>query len=303
MGRLPLPVTQNPTIDVAALRDALSHTGADVHFDRLHRALYSTDASVYQILPLGVVLPRTEGDIVEIVRICSRIGVPLTARGGGTSQAGQCIGAGVILDCSKHFNRILEINAAEGWARVQSGCVLDDLNEAVKPHGLHFAPDISTSNRATIGGMIANNSSGTHSLIHGKTIDHVLGLRVALADGSIIETRPLNEQELAAKIGKDDLEGAAYRTVQRLAEQHAEEIDRRFPRILRRVGGYNFDSFVFPFSRRPRDDDSGTASPRGRPLNGFDLSRFLVGSEGTLAVTLEAKLRLIPLQNSKAVIV
>jgi FAD/FMN-containing dehydrogenase/Fe-S oxidoreductase len=289
MGRLSLPVTQNPTIDVAALRDALLQTGAEVHFDRLHRALYSTDASVYQIVPLGVVLPRTESDIIEVLRICTQFKVPLTARGGGTSQAGQCIGAGVILDCSKHFNRIVEINQSEGWARVQPGCVLDDLNEAAKPHGLHFAPDISTSNRATIGGMVANNSSGTHSLIHGKTIDHVMGLRVALADGSIIEARPLDEQTLAAKTAQNDLEGAGYRTVQRLASKHAEEIERRFPKILRRVGGYNLDSF----SDRPR---SGA-------LNEFDLSRLFVGSEGTLAVILEAKLRLITLPNARAVIV
>src|SRR5262249_39451177 len=151
------------------------------------------------------------------LRVCSDFRVPLTARGGGTSQAGQPIGPGVILDCSKYLNGVLEINAAERWARVQPGCVLDDLNQAVKPLGLHFAPDISTSNRATIGGMIANNSSGTHSVIHGKTVDHVLELKVLLSDGSVVELRPLAGSELEAKCAQPDREGECYQLVRRLA--------------------------------------------------------------------------------------
>ena len=118
-------------------------------------------------------------------------GVPITARGGGTSQAGQSIGPGVILDCSKHFDRVLEINPVERWARVEPGCVLDDLNLALKPHRLQFAPDVSTSNRATIGGMIANNSSGARSVLYGKTIDHVLELKIILSDGSLVYLKPL----------------------------------------------------------------------------------------------------------------
>src|SRR5262249_19528742 len=132
----------------------------------------------------------------------------------------------------------------ERWARVQPGCVLDDLNLAVKAQSLHFAPDISTSNRATIGGMIANNSSGTHSLIHGKTADHVLELKVLLADGTIIHAQSLDEKGVEAKCRQADLEGAAYREVRSLAKVHAEEIDRRFPKTLRRVGGYNLDLFT-----------------------------------------------------------
>jgi FAD/FMN-containing dehydrogenase/Fe-S oxidoreductase len=282
MSLAQLPMVSGPAqIDVPGLRDALAKTDAELRFDRLSRALYSTDASVYQIVPLGVVLPRSEADMVAIVKECARFRVPLTARGGGTSQAGQAIGPGVVLDCSKHFNAILEINAAERWARVQPGCVLDDLNLAVKPHGLQFAPDISTSNRATIGGMIANNASGTHSLIHGKTIDHVLDMKVALADGSVIQARPLNGAELEAKCAQRDQEGECYGTVRRLATENAGEIERRYPKIVRRVGGYNLDAF-------------GDA---------FDLTRLLVGSEGTLAVTLEAKLRLIELPRAKALLV
>src|ERR1700745_2693755 len=129
-------------------------------------------------------------DVGSWVKRCGRFGVPLTARGGGTSQAGQAIGPGIILDCSKYLDRVLEINAPASWVRVQPGCVLDDLNRAVKPYGLHFAPDISTSNRATIGGMIANNSSGTHSLIHGKTVDHVLVLKGRVGGGRPLPRGP-----------------------------------------------------------------------------------------------------------------
>ena len=177
--------------------------------------------------------------------MCARFGVPITARGGGTSQAGQSIGPGVILDCSKHFDRVLEINPAERWARVEPGCVLDDLNLALKPHGLLFAPDISTSNRATIGGMIANNSSGARSVLYGKTIDHVLELKTVLSDGSLVHLRAARRSRSSRPdVPGTDLEGACYRATRRLAAEHAEEIDRRFPKILRRVGGYNLDEFV-----------------------------------------------------------
>src|SRR5205809_1952904 len=197
-----LPVAL-PMIDADSLRRALAESiTGEVRFERLDRVIYSTDASVYQIVPLGVVLPKTREDVIATLKVCARFGVPITARGGGTSQAGQSIGPGVILDFSKHCNRILEVNAAEKWVRVEPGCVLDDLNLHVKPHGLQFAPDISTANRATIGGMVANNSSGTHSIIHGKTIDHVLELKVLLADGNIIHARPLDDAELAGKCGQ-----------------------------------------------------------------------------------------------------
>jgi FAD/FMN-containing dehydrogenase/Fe-S oxidoreductase len=279
-----LSVASPKRVDVAGLQAALreSVTG-EVRFDRLSRAIYSTDASVYQIVPLGVVFPNSAADIVATVKTCARFGVPLTARGGGTSQAGQCIGPGVVLDCSRHLNRVLEINVAERWARVEPGCVLDELNRALQPLGLHFPLDISTSDRATIGGMIANNSSGTHSLVYGKTIDHVLELHAVLADGQSIHLRSLNAEELEAKCRQPDREGECYRTVRRLATEHAAEIERRYPRILRRVGGYNLDRFT-----------------DGQP---FNLAHLLVGSEGTLAVTLEAKLHLEPLPRAKALLV
>ena len=213
--------------------------------------------------------------------------MPLTARGGGTSQAGQSIGPGVILDSSKYLNRVLEVDAAGRWVRVQPGCVLDDLNRALQPLGLKFAPDISTANRATIGGMVANNSSGTRSVIYGKTIDHVLELKVVLADGSVVHCGPLDGPGLEAKCAQEDLEGACYRAVRRLAAEHAEEIERRYPKILRRVGGYNLDAF----------------RPTGGATAGFNLAHLFVGSEGTLGVVVEARLRLVELPRAKAVLV
>ncbi len=308
-----LPVVNDRSaekVDVSGLRAALTASlEGEVRFQRLDRALYSTDASVYQIVPLGVVLPRTEADVVATWKVCRQLDVPLTARGGGTSQAGQCIGPGIILDCSKYLNHIVEIHAAERWARVQPGCVLDELNQHVKSLGLQFAPDISTANRATIGGMIANNSSGTHSLLYGKTIDHVLELKVLLADGTMAHLRPLDEAELEAKCRQQDLEGEGYRTVLRLAAEHADEIERRFPKILRRVGGYNLDWF----RRAELRKEPGYVGAETRPLtrlgspqdspNLFNLAHLFVGSEGTLGLVLEAKLRLVALPKAKAVLV
>jgi FAD/FMN-containing dehydrogenase/Fe-S oxidoreductase len=284
VSKIELPIAASSERDVAGLCKALLEAvSGEVRFDRLSRALYSTDASVYQIVPVGVVLPKTEADVAAVVRLCSQFGVPITARGGGTSQAGQAIGPGLVLDFSKYLNRVLEIDAAERWVRVQPGCVLDDLNRELKLIGLQFAPDISTSNRATIGGMVANNSSGTHSIIHGKTIDHVMGLRVMLADGSIIEAAALAASDLQRKCAQEDLEGGCYRQIMRLATEHADEIGRRYPKILRRVGGYNLDRFV--------------------PGSDFNLARLFVGSEGTLGVTLEAKLGVIELPKAKALLV
>ncbi|MGP0064096.1 MAG: FAD-binding oxidoreductase, partial [Isosphaeraceae bacterium] len=275
-----------------ALADAISTH--DVRYDRLTRALYATDASVCQIVPLLVAFPANAADVSAVVEVCARFGVPMTARGGGTSQAGQSIGPGVILDCSKHFDRVLEINPEGRWVRVEPGCVLDELNRALKPHGLLFAPDISTSNRATIGGMIANNSSGARSVLYGKTIDHVLELKVVLSDGSVVDLEPLSDSEVEARCEREDLEGACYRATRRLAAAHAEEIGRRFPKILRRVGGYNLDAFV------PRADEG---SGVGGVQSAFNLARLFVGSEGTLGVTVEARLRLVELPRARATLV
>jgi len=269
-------------IDAVSLQHELQgQIEGEVRFDLISRALYSTDASVYQIQPLGVVVPRHRQDILRTIEICRRFGCSLTMRGGGTSQAGQAIGEGLQVDVSKYYNRLLEVNAEEKWARVEPGIVLDELNAHLAPLGLRFAPDISTASRATIGGMIANNSAGARSVLYGKTIDHVLETTVALSDGSVVEFREIPRDQAPAGA---TLEAACYQTVLRLACEHAAEIDRRYPKILRRVGGYNLDEF---------------ANPSG-PVN---LAKMIVGSEGTLGIVLEAKLRLVPLPKAKAVMV
>ena len=264
-------------------QDLQNHTTGEVRFDRISRALYSTDASVYQIEPQGVVLPRSRDDLIRIVRACAEHGCSLTMRGGGTSQAGQAIGPGIIVDTSKYLNRVLELNVEQRWARVEPGIVLDELNAGLKRHGLRFAPDISTASRATVGGMMANNSSGARSVLYGKTIDHVLEQEVVLSDGSVVQFRALSLDELEAKCAGPGLEAECYRVVRRLAREHAGEIDRRFPKVLRRVGGYNLDEFV----------------QADKP---FNLSKLMVGSEGTLGIVLEAKINLVPLPAAKAVL-
>jgi FAD/FMN-containing dehydrogenase/Fe-S oxidoreductase len=267
----------------ALRRDLEQRISGEIRFDTVSRALYSTDASVYQIEPLGIVVPRTRDDVVRTVEIAARHGVSITARGGGTSQAGQAIGAGLQLDTSKYLNRILELNVAERWAWIEPGVVLDELNARLKAHGLRFAPDISTASRATVGGMIANNSSGARSVLYGKTIDHVLEQHVVLSDGSVAHFRPLGPSELDAACAATTLEARCYRTVRDLAIASRDEIDRRFPKVLRRVGGYNLDEFV----------------DRAKP---FNLAKVIVGSEGTLGLVVAAKINLVPLPAAKAVL-
>ena len=273
------------TVSTASLESALGgEIDGEVRFDKISRAIYSTDGSVYQIFPTGVVIPRSAEDVKAAVRICREHGVSITARGGGTSQSGQAIGSGVQVDFSKYMRHVLELDIEASTVVVEPGIVLDELNDLLKPHGLQLPIDVSTASRATIGGMVANNSSGTRSIIYGCTIDYVLELKVLLADGSVITTGPLDRGELGRKCAQADLEGRCYRTVLRLAEEHVAEIDLRYPKIKRRVGGYNLDHFVSPNDR-------------------VDLCKLMVGSEGTLGLVLNAKLRLVGIPKAKVVCV
>jgi FAD/FMN-containing dehydrogenase/Fe-S oxidoreductase len=246
----------------------------DIHFDKYSRLLYSTDASIYQIEPVGVVVPRHKADVQAVLDVANRLGVSVLSRGGGTSLAGQAVGHSIVLDFSKYMQNVLEVNQEELWCRVQPGLVQDELNAYVRAMGLQFGPDTSTSNRATIGGMIGNNSSGAHSLTYGKTLDHVIELTVLMADGREVVLKDLSPAEVKQKSKADTIEGRAYREVFRLAQQHKPEILARYPKIMRRVSGYNLDEFVKP-----------------QP---FNLARMIVGSEGTLATIVEAKMRLVP---------
>src|SRR5262245_18733460 len=246
----------------------------DVHFDRYSRLLYSTDASMYQIEPIGVVVPRHKGDVQAVIETANKFNAPVLPRGGGTSLAGQTVGHAIVLDFSKYMKNVLDVNREELWCRVQPGLVQDELNAYVRPMGLQFGPDTSTSNRATIGGMIGNNSAGAHSLTYGKTLDHVLELTVLLSDGSELVLKDLSPEALADKCEGNSLENRVYREIMRLAQRHKDEILARYPKIMRRVSGYNLDEFIKPQT--------------------FNLSRILVGSEGTLGTVVEAKMRLVP---------
>lgn len=253
------------------------HLEGEVRFDLPSRNLYSTDASIYQILPLGVVIPRTVQDLVTTVQVAAEMQIPITARGGGTSLSGQSIGPGVVIDCSKYLHQILDIDPTGLKVRVQPGVILDQLNRALEPLGLQFGPDVATATRANLGGMIGNNSAGARSVVYGKTIDHVRSLKAILADGREHEVGPLIARAWEQK-GRD-FEGNLYRSVRQTVLDNLAEISKRFPRILRRVSGYNLDVFAAAFQEPER------------PAVG--LHQLIVGSEGTLGVVTEAELALV----------
>src|SRR5262245_35873964 len=249
------------------------HVDGDVRFDQFSRLLYSTDASMYQMEPIGVVIPRHAGDVQAIVEVANRMGAPILARGGGTSLTGQTVNHAVVIDFSRSMNQVLEVNAEELWARVQPGLVQDELNQHVRPAGFLFGPDTSTSNRATIGGMLGNNSGGSHSIAYGLTIEHVIEIHAILADGSRAVFGEVTPEAFQAKMRASGLEGQIYREVARIRDTYAADIAARYPRHWRRVCGYSLDQLL-----------------REEPLN---MARLVVGSEGTLLTVVEAKVRLV----------
>jgi FAD/FMN-containing dehydrogenase/Fe-S oxidoreductase len=242
-----------------ALRTAVS---GEVRFDRLTRHLYSTDASHYRIVPLGVVLPRHADDIGAVMTLARQFGVPVLPRGGGTSLSGQTVGPAIILDTSRYLDAVLEVNPQERWVRVQPGVVLDQLNTTLRPHALMFGPDPASSAAATLGGMLGNNSTGTHSILYGLTADHTLELDVILADGSPITVGP--DAPLPAPLNA---------SLSAILHTYREEIETRYPKTWRTVAGYALDRLIRP-----------DANP----------AHLFVGSEGTLGVIVSAKLGLVP---------
>ena len=240
----------------------------EVRFDPFSRVLYSTDASIYQMEPVGVVIPRSVDDVLAVMEIARDNQVPVLPRTGGTSLAGQCVNHAIVMDFSKYMNQLLEVNQEEHWARVQPGIVLDELNRLLSPYNLQYAPDPTTASRACVGGGIGNNTCGSHSVIYGKTLDHVKELNVVLSDASQAFFHQLEAHELESKLSGTGLESDIYRGVLRVAREHIPEIEARYPKIMRRVSGYNLDNFM----------NEG-------PVN---LARMAVGSEGTLSVPSEA---------------
>src|SRR5688572_15143962 len=275
-------LTQDRT-DARTFINELKNIKGEVLVDDYSLGMYSTDASFYQIKPLAVVLPLHESDVKKTVEIARTHKLKLLPRGGGTSLAGQTVGEAIVIDFSKYMNKILEFNEQERWVKVQPGLVRDELNETMAQYGLHFAPDPATSSRANIGGMVGNNSSGTKSILYGKTVDHILEAKVLLADGTELLLKALSGEEFQKKALQKNREGEIYKGVQEIIEQNKDEIKRRFPKVMRRVGGYNLDEFVY--------------------TDRWNLSKLITGSEGTLAVSLELKINLEPLPKYKSVVV
>ncbi|AGY59886.1 FAD-binding and (Fe-S)-binding domain-containing protein [Gloeobacter kilaueensis] len=263
----------------------------EVRFGEFDRVLYSTDASFYRIKPIGVVIPRTEADVVATVEQTRRAKLPVLARGGGTSVSGQAVGEAVVLDFSKYMHRVLELNLEEGWAWVEPGLVQDAFKKQLRPYALQFGPETATASRATLGGMAANNSAGARSVVYGKAIDHILACRAVLADGSLVTFGSVSEAERRQKAEGSSLEAQLYRQIPRIVERHKEAILERYPRVLRRVSGYNLDALVSEFA---------DLSPMADPDRRFNLAKLLVGSEGTLGVLTAIKVRLIPLPAATA---
>jgi FAD/FMN-containing dehydrogenase/Fe-S oxidoreductase len=256
----------------------------DVGFDDYTRHLFSRDASMYSIVPAGVVFPRHADDVAAAVTAAARHGVPVTPRGAGTSLAGQTVGPGLILDMSRHMNRIVDVDPESRTALVEPGVVQDQLNRAAAPHGLMFGPDTSTSNRATIGGMIGNNSAGSGSIRYGMTIDHVRELDVVLSDGSRARLDSADETEWRRRATLATLEGAIYRELPRILEANSAVITEGFPQFWRRAGGYRLDRLIRDESRH-------------------DLAKFVVGAEGTLVVATRALVKLVPKPRSTVIAV
>ena len=260
------------------IQDLRSSLAGEVMSDPLTLQVYSTDASDFRVVPVAVAVPKHAGDIAAAMRSAARHGAALIPRGGGSSLSGQTVGNGLILDHSKYLNRILEVNAAQKWAWVESGVVLDRLNQALVPHGLMVGPDPASSAVATLGGMTGNNSTGAHSIQYGLMVDHVLELEAVLSDGSLAHFAPRQPAEVQALAARDTLEGRIYRTLPDILDRYEMEIRTGYPKTWRNVAGYNLNRLL-------ADRD------RGRGLN---LSQLIVGSEGTLACITRIKIKLVP---------
>ncbi|MHA6804082.1 FAD-binding and (Fe-S)-binding domain-containing protein [Salinifilum ghardaiensis] len=279
----------NPGAPGTAARDRALATAlradvsGDVLFDAGSQALYATDASNYRQVPVGVVRPRSEDDVLATVAHARHHEVPITSRGAGTSIAGNACGPGLVLDCARYLDRILDVDPSRRRARVQPGVVLDSLRTAAGSHGLTFGPDPSTHSRCTLGGMIGNNSCGTHSVAWGKTVDNVHALRVLLSDGTRLELGPADPAELDRLCARQDRTGALHRDLRALSTATADDVRREYPDLPRRVSGYNLDQLL--------------------PENGFHVARALVGSEGSCAIVLDADVRLVDAPRARAVVV
>ena len=280
-----LPPLQGPSAE--KVRDLTStlkrRTHAEVRFDQGSRALYALDLSIYRQVPIGVLIPKSIDDVVKAVQVCKEFGVPILGRGCGTSLAGQCCNVAVVIDFSKYVNRILEINPKKKYAWVEPGVINDQLRNATEKYGLTLAPDPATHEYCTLGGMIGNNSCGAHSVTGGKTVENAEELDILTYDGIRMTVGPTSEAELDGLIRKGGRKGEIYATLRKIRDRYANLIRDRYPKIPRRVSGYNLDALL--------------------PENGFDVAKALVGTESTCVLVLRAKMRLLPSPPHRAWIV
>ncbi|HZS09996.1 MAG TPA: FAD-binding and (Fe-S)-binding domain-containing protein [Blastocatellia bacterium] len=268
-------VTRTITVDAAALEHELrSIISGEVRFSDGDRALYSADASNYRQVPIGVVIPKSREDVIQTVAACRRYGAPILARGGGTGIPGQSVNVAVMIDFSKYLHNVIGLNPEKKLARVEPGCVLDTLRDAAERHHLTFGPDPATHNRNTLGGMVGNNSCGIHSVMAGRTSDNIEELEILTYDGTQMRVGRTSDQELVRIIGAGGRRGEIYAQLKNFRDRYADLIRQRFPRIPRRVSGYNLPELL--------------------PENGFNVARALVGSECTCVMVLEITAQLVP---------
>src|SRR6186713_3368881 len=272
-----------PTLQGELARRLRAGVRGDVLFDRASRGRYATDASIYQVEPVGVIVPWSHDDVRAAFAVCRELDVPMLPRGAGSSQCGQTVGAAVVIDHSKHLNRVLAFDRDAMTATVEPGVVLDQLNAYLKPHGVWFPVDVSTSAQCTLGGMAGNNSCGSRSIAYGNMVHNVVAVEARLADGTEARFGPEREMQAEAPRVGDLLK--ALRTI---GERERGEIARNVPKTMRRVGGYNADVFN-PQSERPYTSDGSV-----------NFAHLLVGSEGTLAWTRSLTLALSPLPRHRA---
>ncbi len=271
------------------LNDLRKRVDGDLRTDTYSRMFYSTDASIYQVMPYGVLIPRTEQEVHVAVEASKQYQIPILPRTSGSSLAGQAVNEALVMDFTRHLDQVLEVNVEEHWVRVQPGIVLDELNLHLQPMGLQFGPDPASSNRAAMGGIVSNNSTGSHSIMYGMTADHVLEAKVILSDGTRVHFKGLSDEELRQHQAKAGLEGAVYQKIAHLTQDNIKAIRTGTPRHWRRCGGYNLDRFI-----------EGGVSFRVPQPELFNLAKLICGAEGTLGVITEIKLNLVPIPKHKA---
>lgn len=276
-------MTVSLPVSGALAEELLKKLGKAVRFDAGHRAVYASEASNYRQVPIGVVVPESINDFITGIEVCAAYEAPVLMRGGGTSMNGQTVNEAVVFDLSTHCNQILELDPISRTALVEPGVVCDALRDAAEVHGLTFAPDPSTHSRCTLGGMVANNSCGPHSVMAGKTLENVESLEVMTYDGERFWVGPTSDDELERIITSGGRRAEIYKGLKALRDRYADLIRSKFPNIKRRVSGYNLDQLL--------------------PENGFNVARALVGTEGTCALTLKAKVRLVTSPSKRVVLV